>query len=249
LFAPQITGENSALPFPEVSEKDSLQATSLAEKLTFDFMVPATAQELKLDTEVYADKADRLLPGGSTFLLMGFELINTMNQSRVAFKLVDSIAANNEIKSTKSFSLPLAAFRGATLRLRPVLSGLDFSKVRGSLVHEYGAYEPGSQVSRPSFMPITNKTGDLLLQAYPNPFNPSTQIHFTMPVAGVVSLRVFDNNGRVVRRWHDEPYNAGKHVMIWDGRDQAGQFTASGVYFAELVWGKERRVAKMTLVR
>lgn len=116
-------------------------------------------------------------------------------------------------------------------------------------MHEYGPYSAGERTGKQPSTPVAANSYMLSMQARPNPFNPSTQIHFRLPVAGVVSLRIFDVNGRLVRQWNNEPRNAGKHVILWEGRDQAGQFTASGIYFAELVWGKARQIAKMTLVR
>jgi flagellar hook assembly protein FlgD len=65
----------------------------------------------------------------------------------------------------------------------------------------------------------------------------------------VVSLRIFDVNGRSVRAWNGEHYDAGEHTLVWDGNDQHGQPVVSGMYFSELVLGTQRQVAKMALVR
>jgi hypothetical protein len=60
---------------------------------------------------------------------------------------------------------------------------------------------------------------------YPNPFNPSTKISFTIPVAGHVSLVVFDALGREVATLVDSELGAGTHTTSFDG-----QKLASGVY-------------------
>ena len=65
-----------------------------------------------------------------------------------------------------------------------------------------------------------------LHEAYPNPFNPATQISFDLPVDGIVSLAVFDVLGRKVADLVNEYRQAGYHTAMWDASK-----TASGVYF------------------
>lgn len=69
---------------------------------------------------------------------------------------------------------------------------------------------------------------------YPNPFNPSTSIPFTLARAGRVTLRVYDVSGRVVATLVDGVTAAGEHVTHWDGRDARGLRASSGVYLARL---------------
>jgi hypothetical protein len=69
---------------------------------------------------------------------------------------------------------------------------------------------------------------------YPNPFNPSTQITYTLPQPSRVTLRVYDVAGRRVATLHDRAQPAGTHGATWDGRDQAGQSVASGTYLYRL---------------
>jgi len=65
----------------------------------------------------------------------------------------------------------------------------------------------------------------------PNPFNPTTSLRFLLAEAARVSLRVFDTRGRLVRTIvADEVLAAGEHRRPWQGRDDAGQSVASGVY-------------------
>lgn len=88
-----------------------------------------------------------------------------------------------------------------------------------------------------------------LAPAAPNPFNPSTRLAFTLARAGRVSLKVFDERGRVVRTLVSGALSAGEHVETWDGRDDSGRSLASGVYFAELQTAEARELTKMTLVK
>ncbi len=87
-----------------------------------------------------------------------------------------------------------------------------------------------------------------LLQSYPNPFNPSTTIRFNLPVAGKVSLIVYDIAGKEVRQLLDEHLPAGRHNTTWDGRDTFGQIVASGMYFYKISAGRFAAIKKMLYV-
>jgi len=68
--------------------------------------------------------------------------------------------------------------------------------------------------------------GYILHQNYPNPFNASTSIGFHLPVAGVVTLKIFDIRGNEVATVLDGEKSAGDHRLLFDAAD-----LASGVYF------------------
>jgi len=89
----------------------------------------------------------------------------------------------------------------------------------------------------------------VLEQNFPNPFNPSTVIRFSLPGAGPVSLSIYDVNGRIVRTLVDETLRAGQHEVTWDGRDAAGHEVASGVYLVRLMTPAGTVVRRATLVR
>ena len=84
---------------------------------------------------------------------------------------------------------------------------------------------------------------------FPNPFNPQTTISFDLAADHEVALRVYSTRGLLVRRLLDGPQNAGRHHVIWDGRDNRGQSVASGVYFYRLVIGDETFGGKMVLTK
>lgn len=73
-----------------------------------------------------------------------------------------------------------------------------------------------------------------LYQSVPNPFRDGTAIRFDLPVAGRVSLRVYDLAGRLVRTLVDGTETAGSRTVRWDGKDSGGQRVSSGVYFYSL---------------
>ncbi len=93
-------------------------------------------------------------------------------------------------------------------------------------------------------------TGDLVLEpCRPNPFNPQTVIAFSLPAAAPCRLAVYGLDGRRVRSLVEEPREAGRHEVVWDGRDDAGSRVPSGLYFARLEFGGEVRLEKLALVK
>lgn len=79
-----------------------------------------------------------------------------------------------------------------------------------------------------------------LAQNFPNPFNPTTTIHFQLPssVSGTIELTVFDLLGRKVRSLVSKPAVQGFYQMEWDGRDDEGLEVSSGVYIYVLRAGR-----------
>jgi len=83
-----------------------------------------------------------------------------------------------------------------------------------------------------------------LKENYPNPFNPSTTIGFSIPTAGMVELTVYDITGRAVQTLHQGFLTAGKHQYTFAGND-----LASGAYFYALKSQGFQDVKKMLLVK
>ena len=85
--------------------------------------------------------------------------------------------------------------------------------------------------------------------AYPNPFNPCTNITFDLATDAAVSIDVFDVQGRRVRRLLDERRPAGRHTAVWNGLDDGGTALPSGVYLARVTAGGMLGLEKLVLVR
>ncbi len=83
-----------------------------------------------------------------------------------------------------------------------------------------------------------------LLGAYPNPFNSTVSIGYQTPVAGVVTLKVFDLSGREVATLASGRQGAGEHRVVWSADGQP-----AGLYFCRMEAGGVSRSVKMVLVR
>ena len=80
---------------------------------------------------------------------------------------------------------------------------------------------------------------------YPNPFNPTTDIGFSLEYAGPVSISVYDVIGRQIETIvNNEFRNAGSHIINWNGSP-----FPSGIYFIYLQAGKQINIQKVTLLK
>jgi flagellar hook assembly protein FlgD len=84
---------------------------------------------------------------------------------------------------------------------------------------------------------------------YPNPFNPSTVVSFTVPEKEKVSIRVYDVSGRFVRTLADRTFEPGMHSVTWDGTNDGGRHVGSGVYFCRMDAAGFSKTRKLVLIR
>jgi DNA-binding beta-propeller fold protein YncE len=82
----------------------------------------------------------------------------------------------------------------------------------------------------------------------PNPFNPSTTIAYTHG-GGVLDVAIYDVRGRLVRALLSGPLAAGRGTITWDGKDDRGNASASGLYFVQMRSQEQVRTEKAVLVR
>ena len=96
-------------------------------------------------------------------------------------------------------------------------------------------FPPASvESSLPTSVAEAAPAGFAITGNYPNPFNPSTTISFTLPTSGTAALAVYDITGRKVRNLVNGVLSAGSHEAVWNGRDENGKPVSSGVYIARL---------------
>lgn len=83
-----------------------------------------------------------------------------------------------------------------------------------------------------------------LSQNYPNPFNPTTKINFDIPQDGIVTLKIYDVNGKEVGKLVNEFRNAGYYSS-----DFTANNLASGAYFYKLTFGDYEATKNMILIK
>jgi hypothetical protein len=121
---------------------------------------------------------------------------------------------------------------------------IDIDAATGGMVEDYRLFEVTPAAEGPHASPPRLEPG------VPNPFNPRTTISFTIQRDGQVTLQVFDCLGRRVKDLlSDQMRSAGRHSVVWDGRDNQGRALPSGVYLSRLVSGGHTSSRRHTLLR
>ncbi len=101
-----------------------------------------------------------------------------------------------------------------------------YSRMSETLAFDWG----GVSSDDPSVNPVISG----LLGNYPNPFNPTTTIRFSLADPSESRLTVYNLRGQRVCLLADEMMSAGEHHKVWDGRDQTGRMVSSGIYLIRL---------------
>lgn len=102
--------------------------------------------------------------------------------------------------------------------------------------HGHGTLADSSQHSRSA-------------KVWPNPFNPSVDVQFSLERAGAARVQVFDAKGRVVRVLANEDLPAGDYQRSWNGTDESGRPAASGIYFFRITTPEGSQTVRAVLVR
>ncbi len=115
------------------------------------------------------------------------------------------------------------------------------------MIEGYGVESPGNSESQSSeTAPAENK---LTAGSYPNPFNPATQIAYTLNVSGNVRIKIYNITGQLIRTFDQGYQSAGNYVVSWDGRSESGDITASGVYLYRIEAGSYNITNRMVLLK
>ena len=116
------------------------------------------------------------------------------------------------------------------------------------------------ELDDPTVTPVDTETGvstpryipERLALGYnqPNPFNPTTTIRYSVKERALVTLRIYNVAGQLVRTLVNDIKEPGAiHGTAWDGRNEAGRSVSSGVYFYKLVTKDFTQTKKMMLLK
>ena len=89
----------------------------------------------------------------------------------------------------------------------------------------------------------------LSIYSYPNPFNKSTRIFFSVPRISKVNLNVYNIYGQLIKKLANSSLPAGEHICYWNGTDQLGREVSGGVYFIQFLVNEESTVRKAVLIK
>jgi hypothetical protein len=147
------------------------------------------------------------------------------------------VQMQNEIIQGKSF------FQSSCteISLRPILQ-VSGSNLPDTLLTSNGVVSNDIE--------IINYNNPCLLNNYPNPFNPTTTIEFSINNDSKIDLSIFNIKGQKIKTLTKNNYTEGTHSIIWEGDDEFGKSVGSGVFYYKLkVNGKIEAVKKCLLLK
>jgi hypothetical protein len=135
----------------------------------------------------------------------------------------------------------------------PIIEGydeyysIDYNFISGPSVHRLGDIAAVGVKEKNS---ISKLEGFGLVSNYPNPFNPSTTIEFSLPERSKIKVEVFDILGRKISTLvNNEEFNAGLQRLVWNGRNDNGVQMVSGPYIYRISSDKYSVSKKMMLLK
>jgi len=156
--------------------------------------------------------------------------------------LFDPRATGQGFGGTRIIELPAGAFSGMRafrVECSTGTTGDDYRAYANPIWIEFDATNVTQNSGAPS----------LALAARSNPSHGSAGLRFTLPSAGFADIGLYDLRGRLVRTLLQEELPDGAHEVTWDGMNDGGVPTASGVYFARLRHKGASSTATIVLIR
>ncbi|MCC7431423.1 T9SS type A sorting domain-containing protein, partial [bacterium] len=176
----------------------------------------------------------------------GFRLYRSTSETGNYLKIAD-FRTNPELVGQANSSIAKTyRFRDFEVELEKTyfykLADVDFDNVE--TLHEAISIYLKSADTKP-----TEVFDYKLSQNHPNPFNPTTEIAFSIQKAGFVNLEIFNILGQKVKSLVSEEKEAGNYNVFWDGNDENGKVVSSGIYFYTIKAGNFSDKKKMVLLK
>jgi hypothetical protein len=221
------TGKTSYISMADANGLNIIDAQKFTTVLTIQDPDVSYANYLVKDT----DKN-----GSDEFVVIYYDKTNSLNY----FKLIDikSKEVLQEWKGEQSFYPHMTVSSD-----NHILLEIEDSQSKQTLFYDLGTCNTSSSVVSSD---APSSYG--LKQNFPNPFNPSTTIGYTLSEAGPVKLNIYDISGKLVRTIN-ESASAGSHHYIWNGLNDNGDKLSSGMYIYQLETKSFKESKKMLMLK
>jgi hypothetical protein len=192
-----------------------------------------------------APNGGEVLAGGNT-VNVNWENPSGSNPDHATLYFSPDDGANWELVADQihgtsyDWQVPITVSDAAQLRV-------DISDAQG--VMGYDTNNEAFQISTPLASEFGTPTVFALLQNAPNPFGARTAIAFELPEAAPVDLKIYDVAGRLVRAYAQGELPAGRHEVVWDGKDATGDEVAAGMYIYRVEAGAFQATKRMFRVQ
>jgi len=219
--------------------------------LAFDTTDSARRINSDLDMMVQGDKAEIRIPDETAMLelLIGESNLNVeqmrlLNPTSSAF-LFSSMDTNKQM-----IQFSAADYRGmdSTITLRLPTDGQEiFDATIQFKFKDKNGWTITKGISNVHTEILPNQFA--VYPNYPNPFNPVTTIKYELPDLRNVKILVYDLLGRTIFEEHLRNVKPGRHQFNWVGLNQQGKALSSGVYFVQIIAGRDSNIQKVMLLK
>lgn len=231
---------------------------------TVDFVVNTGKQKAANLTIVFSDSSEDTLPvtlssftavyvnGGAVKLnwiaatetgVMGYYVLRAENE-----ELGSALAVSALIEAANSSQAHSYEYKDSEALSNNTyyywLMITDFNGVEG-FFGPLTVFTDSNQEEPTPIVPIVTQN----LGNFPNPFNPNTNIRYSLAEAAPVKISIFNSRGQRVRLFNNEHASPGYYSLAFDGKDERGQELSSGVYFYRFEAGKVRSTHRMMLLK
>ncbi|MCF7793339.1 MAG: choice-of-anchor D domain-containing protein [Candidatus Cloacimonetes bacterium] len=180
------------------------------------------------------------------------ETISIMNTGTEILQIIN-ITSDNDAFYVDETSLAIGASGSEELDIHfsPDQTGLYLGTLTifsNDFVHpelEIELFGEGTETGVNDIIPAITKID----QNFPNPFNPTTNIQFSLAESGKVSLVVYNLKGEKVKSLVDEILEPKIYTVLWNGEDEGGKQVSSGIYFYNFKTGTKNVTKKMILIK
>ena len=149
-------------------------------------------------------------------------------------------------------SIPISDIRGDHIDLRMLSYEFVILEVNGASC-EFALddiyWDGGGELNISSKNQVFNPKKFRIHNNYPNPFNPSTNIRYSIYEQNFVSINIFDVKGRKVIELLKSHKSVGMHSINWNGKDHKGSLVSGGIYFYAIESGGVVQANKMILLK
>jgi hypothetical protein len=230
----QLTGTIS----PEIGELTNLHTLWLSEN-TFTGSIPS--ELFTLENLIKLHLFDNQLTGE-----IPSEIGNLTNLERIQLhtnQLTGSIPETLCNLSNLTWSLEFSSYSVSTL------FDNQFCPPYPECIEEYMGEQDTTNCEQVSIIDETLPITYNLYNAYPNPFNPKTTLHYDLPEDAMVNITIYDMMGRIVSNLVSSQQNAGYKSIQWDATNNLGQPVSAGLYLYSIEAGEFRQTKKMILLK
>jgi hypothetical protein len=190
---------------------------------------------------------------GGCAIINAFDVLGTTESSQFALKYPDYggqpyyAGVQNELTNAADFYVKTMWFGFSFMYIRDAAIAPGVAMVRNRIMAAVRDWQGGA--INDNITQNETPAAYSLSQNFPNPFNPSTTIHYSMRSKGHLSLKIYNVAGQLLRVLVDEVKNAGAYTIVWDGCNNRGSRVASGVYFYKMETKDFSRTKKMVMLR